>query len=174
MSRVRAIRWLNWLASEDRGVSTILGYALNLSIATLLMTTLLITGADVVETQREQAVRSELQVLGQQLASAVVTADQLNASGTESATVTDVVVRRTLPTQVVDTSYTIDVTSQDGDDEYGIVLDSANPDVTITVRFVSAAEVRTEDNSPLGGGPVVINHTDTDGDSVPELEVGNG
>jgi hypothetical protein len=169
-----ATRWPTRFAGDDRGVSTILGYALNLSIVALLMTALLITGADIVETQREQAVRSELQVLGQQLASTVVTADQLNASGTESATVTDVVVRRTLPTRVVDTSYTINVTSQDGDDEYEIVLDSTNPEVTVTVAVISAVEVRTEDDTPLPGGPVTINHTDTDGDGVPELEVGNG
>ncbi|MFC7028484.1 hypothetical protein ACFQH8_15745 [Halomicroarcula sp. GCM10025710] len=62
---------------DDRAVSTALGYVLTLSIASLLVTGLIIAGSGFVEDRREQVVREELTVIGQQIGADLARADRL-------------------------------------------------------------------------------------------------
>lgn len=66
----------------DRAVTTTLEYALSLAMATVVITGLLVAGGDFVEDRRDQVVRTELRVIGQQIASDVQRADRLARAGT--------------------------------------------------------------------------------------------
>ena len=60
----RRERWRQRFAGDDRAVSTTLGYVLSLAIASILISGLMLATAGFVEGQREQVIRSELEVVG--------------------------------------------------------------------------------------------------------------
>jgi hypothetical protein len=158
------------LRHDDRAVSTTVNYALNLSVAAILMTSLLVASAGFVDDQRERAVRTELRVLGGQLADGISTADRLaSAPGTDSVNVT-----RDLPQTVADRPYTI--TLHGGTDPY-LTLSTTDPAVTVGVNLttmegspgVSIPPGRTS----LFGGPIEIDYDGTT-DELAITEASNG
>jgi len=131
----------------DRGVSTALGYVLGLAILTAMITGLFVTTGEVVENQREQAIRSELRVLGNQVAADITSVDRLALAEPGS----EVRLTRSLPETVAGSSYQIDLV-YDGSRPAEIELVSRNPEVSVTVRVMN--------------GTPVLNSTETDGDVV--------
>lgn len=143
---------------EDRAVSTTLGYALTLGISTLLITGLVLTGGTYIENQREQAIRTELNVLGNQVASDVQSADRLvlASGGTGSVTV-----QRDLPKRVAGATYTLTVQNAGSDPH--LKLESGDPEVTVQVDVVLMADLTLETSSPLQGGSIEVVSRDTTG-----------
>ena len=146
------------MAGVDRGVSTVVGYVLNIGIATILITGLLISGASLVSDQRERTVRTELDVLGNRLAADLETADRLHRIGDGEVTV-----RTALPEQVAGKAYRIDVLTSDGTVELRLETRDSSVTRTVPVRNTSGVKSGTVD-----GGDLVI-----DG-SAGWLEVSNG
>lgn len=104
-----------------------LGYSLALVITTILVSGLLVTGSGFVDTQTERVIRSELTVIGQDLASDVEATDRLSrASGSD----VEVAVRSDLPSNVAGRSYSLSVNAT-GNDE--LVLSTTDPSVSVTV-----------------------------------------
>lgn len=136
------------LATDERGVSTTLGYALSLTVSMLLVSGLLIAGGGFVEDQRERTVRSELQVIGQQVSTDVATADRL-ASTAGAGDV--VVVDRNLPEEVTGLRYTIAVET-DGSERY-LILSTDSPDVSVRVNLATETTVATTE---VPGGDVRV------------------
>jgi hypothetical protein len=131
--------------SDDRAVSTALGYILTLAITALLITGLLTAGGDVVADQREVTIRNELQVIGQQMAAYVATGDRL-----AQTTNGDVALRRTLPSTVVGSSYLVEF---NGTTET-ITLRSNDPEITVVVRF--DIETALADTTVNGGAVRIV------------------
>lgn len=138
----------------DRAVSITVGYALNLMIATLLLSGLFIAGGSLVQSERERAIENELDVAGQQIAADLMTADRLVKSADDPGTVT-VEIDVSLPNQVAGSSYTIELRVDDGE----IVLESTRPAVEVTVPFVITAENGLSDET-LSGGDITIRWSD--------------
>jgi len=134
------------MAGVDRGVSTVVGYVLNLGIATILITGLLISGATLVSNQQERTVRAELDVIGNRLAADLETADRLLRTANGSLTI-----RSTLPETVSGSSY--DITVRDSDD--GLVLDlvAEDPAINRTVPVRNVSPVKT---GTISGGDIAI------------------
>ncbi|MFC4549507.1 MULTISPECIES: DUF7266 family protein [Halorussus] len=149
------------LATDERGVSTTLGYALSLTVATLLVGGLLIAGGGFVEDQRERTVRNELEVIGQQVSADVAAVDRL-AQTVETGTVT---VDRNLPERVTGKQYTIAVRA-DGADRY-LVLSVDRPEVSVRVELTSETTVA---ETAVSGGDVRVVYDP----SADELEVQHG
>jgi len=61
----------------SRGVSTALGYVLNLGVAAILVTTLMLSAGTLVDDQRRVAVETELEVVGERVAADLASADRL-------------------------------------------------------------------------------------------------
>lgn len=138
--------------SDDRAVSTTVGYVLALGIVTLLLTGLLFAGTDFVAGQREQTVRNELRVLGQQVADDLAAVDRL-VRASDSGTAVTVVLA--LPEEVTGSAYTIDVDPAAGQPTT-LVLQSADPEVTVEVRVRVATGVVA---STVTGGEIEIVYT---------------
>jgi hypothetical protein len=117
---------------EDRAVSTALGYVLTLSIASLLVTGLLVAGSGFVEDRREQVVREELTVIGQQVGSDLARADRLVLAADSSGGDLTVQLNRTYPDRVTGSPYRIAIDPPDG-----VVLTASKPDITVTVSVKS-------------------------------------
>lgn len=62
---------------DDRGVSMTVSYILGLSIAFLLVIGLFLTAGDFVTEQRETSIRTEMEVLGEQIATDITLADRM-------------------------------------------------------------------------------------------------
>ncbi|MDS0282984.1 DUF7266 family protein [Haloarcula onubensis] len=140
--------------SDARAVSTTLGYVLALAIATLLITGLIIAGGSYVDTQREQVIRDELTVVGQQLAADVERADRLvRAADTDSAVT--VRVNRTFSNTVTGAHYRLTLVPGDGT----LVLNTTSPDVTVRVPITNETALGA---SSARGGPVQIRYDGTD------------
>lgn len=137
------------LAFDDRGVSVTLGYVLTLAITAVLVSGLLIAVGGFVSGQNERVTQSELDVVGQRLATEVEAADRLAEAGGGGPNVT-VAVRSRLPETVAGRTYRIAV-NETGRDR--LVLSASDPDVSVAVRVVTDAPVA---NATLGGGPVRV------------------
>lgn len=138
------------MRSDDRAVSVTVNYILALSITFLLVTGLFIAGGDFVSDQRETSVRTELQVLGEQVAADISMADRLAQTTTDDETVR---VQRSLPSDVSGSTYTINVTN--GSEPY-LRMTSEDPEVNVRVDFRNDTAI---DMTTINGGPIVVNYT---------------
>lgn len=146
------------MAGVDRGVSTVVGYVLNLGIATILVTGLLISGGSLVDDQRERTARSELDVIGNRIAADLETADRLLRTGNGS-----VAVRSDLPRTVVGSTYQVEVVASDG--SVSLELETSRPAVTRTVPLRNVTPVQ---QVTVSGGDLTIEGAND------SLEVTNG
>ena len=142
----------------DRGVSVSVNYVLTLGIATLLMTTLLFATGNIVDDRLESSTRSELEVVGERVASSLMAADRLAQTG---SSVVEVETRA--PDRVAGLQYTVtlNATSQQ------VVLETADPEVVVRVPFDNTTAVA---ESSASGGRVRIVLADPGG-SDEALEV---
>jgi hypothetical protein len=139
--------------TDDRAASVTINYILGLSITFLLVTGLFIAGGDFVSDQRETSVRTELQVLGEQVAADISMADRLARSTSDNETVR---VRRELPSSVSGTNYAIEI--QGGSDPE-VLLTSNDPDIEVTVGFTNETNVEM---TSISGGPIAVVLTSSD------------
>ena len=127
---------------SDRAVSTVLGYVLGLVIVTVVITGLFITAGEIMEDQRETAIRSELRVVGNQVAGDITTLDRIAlAESNSTARLT-----RQIPENVAGTSYRIQL-RYDGSPPAEIELVSENPEVSVTVRVTTGTTLATSEAS---------------------------
>ncbi|MGB9963530.1 DUF7266 family protein [Halobacterium hubeiense] len=124
---------------DDRGVSTALGYVLNVGVAAILVTMLLFSAGSLVETQRDRAVETELRVVGERVAADLAAADRL-ARASDGGSVRYAV---DAPGSVAGFRYDVAINESGSGN---VVLDADRSDVTVTVEF------RTE--TPVEGGTV--------------------
>lgn len=142
---------------DARAVSTTIGYALTLGITALLVTGLLIAGGGFLQEQRETSTRSELEVIGHQVASDIASADRLAGSD-----VTEVSIRRSLPQRVTGSSYSITV---ENSAQSHLVLASADPEVTIRIDMETVFVSNGVATGTVDGGNIVIEY-DTSNDEL--------
>lgn len=136
--------------SDSRGVSVAVGYVLGLTISALILSVLLYGVGGFVEDQREQVVREELTVVGQQLAGELTATDRL-VQGSGPETSVRIVVR--LPAQVANTKYTVGI--QDDGTASQLVLRTDDPPVSVVVGLDTTTDVST---GTVSGGRLVIEY----------------
>jgi len=134
------------VADVSRGVSTALGYVLNLGVATLLVTMLLLSAGTLVEDQRDRAADTELEVVGERVAADLAAADRLARTNDP----TTVRVGADVPVRVAGSYYTVSV-NESGNDQ--VVLHADQPDVEVVVPFDARTEVRA---STVNGGELAV------------------
>jgi hypothetical protein len=140
---------------NDRAVSSTLNYVLSLAIAALLVTGLLIASGGFVENRQEEVVRSELRVIGQQVAADIARADRLVAASDDPASAT-VNVTQQFPDRLTGTTYRITLVEQANPE---LVLRSTSPEVTVTVDVQNRTTV---DESSVDGGTIVVAYDGSD------------
>lgn len=118
------------MADVNRGVSTVLGYSLNLMVATLLVTGLLIAAGSLVESQRDQASRAELQVVGERLVANLETADRLARTANDGQGRVDA----TLPSHVAGSSYRVAIVTGDGEAQAILTTDTPQNRVVVPIN----------------------------------------
>lgn len=131
---------------RDRALSTTVGYALNLGITALLLAGLLVGVGGHVADQRERAVDTELDRLGQHVGSKLLSADRL-ARTTDAYAAVDV----DLPTRVAGQPYLIAV--EDTASGADVVLSTDEPAATVRVEVGTHVPVEPAD---LAGGDLRI------------------
>lgn len=137
---------------SDRAVSTVVGYAIMLGIIGLLTSGVIMGAANYVDSQRTDVTRTELSVVGNQLAADLTAADTLaGVPGTDT-----VEVESELVTFVAGGTYRIDITEGDDDSEYRIVLTSNPTRVSKAVTVVTDHDVET---GSVNGGDLTITMT---------------
>lgn len=146
------------MADVSRGVSTALGYVLNLGVATLLVTVLLLSAGTLVEDQRDRATDTELDVIGGRLAADLAAADRLARTDDP----TTVRVEADTPARVAGSYYRIRVNAS-GE----LVLHAHQPDVQVVVPFETTTDVAP--STVDGGELAVVYHPGND-----TLEVTDG
>lgn len=145
----------------DRAVSTTLNYVLSLGIATLLITGLLLAGGTFVDDRRENVVRSELTVVGQQIAADLARADRLV---TASAGPTDVRVEQSLPERITGVLYRVSLHESP---DQRLVLNTTEVEVSVAVNVTTRTPL---EDSRAEGGDLSIVYDESGG----HLEVRDG
>lgn len=146
----------------DRAVSSVVTYLMVLGIVTVLTTGLFVSMSGFVVTQQEGAIRSELEVVGNQFAADLAAADRLALTAGPAGTVQ---VTSDLPDRVAGTTYEIEIVER-ADGLYAIVLRSHDPAVTVTVLVRTRTPVET---GTVDGGDLRIAY-----DGSGSLEVRDG
>ena len=129
--------------ADERSVSVTVNYAMNLAVAALLVGGVLAATGGMVEDRRESAIRSELSVVGERVATDLNAADRLAVVGTGDP---EVAVSVSLPERLAATRYDVTVESSPN---ARLVLTSRNPEVTVTVGFHH--ETPVEETTVRGG-----------------------
>lgn len=143
---------------SDRGVSTILGYTLNLAVATILVTGLLVAAGGYVEGQQERAIRTELDVIGSRVAGDIGAADRLVRTGGDTTVELEV----STPTRTTGVTYTIDVNTTGSNT---ITLSTTDPAVSVTVPFRTNTPVESDS---VSGGTFTLRYDPSTGTLVIE------
>jgi len=116
-------------------------------VASLAITGLFLAAGDFVTDQREEVVRTELGVVGEQLAGEVLAADRLVQSGDTGT----LALETSLPDDVAGASYTVAVA--DTPTGQWLNLTSQDPDITVTVRLETETPLEPD---TVGGGRVSV------------------
>jgi N-methylhydantoinase A/oxoprolinase/acetone carboxylase beta subunit len=141
--------------NHTRGLSTALGYVLTLSVTVILVSGLFIAGGNFVESQREEVIRTEMDIVGEQVASHINAADRLNQSGMGESTIR---IEQRFPARVVGSSYQIYLE----EDEPQLRLESSRPQVEATVPLTNTTALA---DSSASGGEIIVRY-DQDEDAV--------
>jgi hypothetical protein len=132
---------------DSRGTTTALNYVLLLTVVALLVSGLFIGIRSFVESQEEQAVRSQLRTVGTQFAADIATANRLATTAGGDR----VRLRSDLPDTAGGNNYRI--TARDiGGNRSQLVLRSHSADVRTTVTVRSAVPV----TGAASGGSVLV------------------
>lgn len=140
------------MGGDDRAVSVTVGYIINLSIAAILVSGLLIVTSGVVETRSERVIQGELQVIGQQTTAALMSADrlaQIAAADGDGSVNGAVELTVELPPAVAGSGYTVDVNASAS----VVELTSTRPEVSVIVPYRNDTAVAA---ATLSGGDVRI------------------
>lgn len=136
-----------------RAVTSTLSYVITLAIATVLVTGLLIAGGQFVGDQREEVIRTEMRVVGQQVAADIQRADRLVQAGEATGTPT-VELTQEYPQRVTGSSYEIHLVPAGGNSH--VELTSTLQEVIVRVNVTSeTALVESRSN----GGTVRVVYT---------------
>lgn len=143
----------------NRGSTVMVNYLLVLSIVTILGVGLFLSTGDLVESQQERAIRSDLGVIGNRLATELGSVDRLARSSGAAETQT---VRRRLdlPAYVGGSTYSIAVGNRTTTGAYPVTLASSSPTVRVTVLVDTGTPIA---GRAVAGGPVVIVYNGADG-----------
>lgn len=141
--------------NRRRGLSTALGYVLTLSITVILVSGLFIAGGNFVQDQREEVIRTELDIVGEQVATQINTADRLNQSGMGNTTVR---LKQRFPPNVVGSAYRINLEA----DGPRLRLETQQPNIEVTIQLTNTTTLA---DSSASGGQVIIRY-DRDEDAV--------
>lgn len=139
----------------DRGLSTVVNYALMLLVVGLLVSTLLVGMTNHVGTQHDRVVRSELAVVGNQLAGDLTTADRV--AGTVGANGT-LELETELAQRVGGETYVITI-DRVGSNRTELRLTTDEPDVTVTVSVKTDHTI--EEGRYHGGELTVVSNGTT-------------
>lgn len=137
--------------SDERGVSVTVGYVLNVAVAALLVSGLLVAGGGLIDSQTEQVTRDELSVIGHHVADGLSSADRLVRAGD----VETLSIQSELPSRTAAGGYTIEVDVDETSNGGTLQLRTHSPEVTVRVPFRNKTDVR---ESSVGGGPVRIEY----------------
>ena len=127
-------------SDDERGASIAVTHALTLGITAILITTLLLSTGNFLQSQQERVAQQQLREIGGDAASLVGDADDLNETGTE--------VRANLsasyPQSVAGEPYTIALVPQSGSagTNATIYLNASDMDVSIEVPVTTDTEMR--------------------------------
>lgn len=144
----------------DRAVSSTLNYVLSLGIMAILITGLLSAGGGFVEDRQEQVIQSELEVIGQQVASDIQRADRLVTAGDDNQKVE---LTQTLPDEISGSRYSMSLDPASSE----LILTSDDPERSVSIRLQTTTALGASD---VDGGPVRVVYNS----GPEELEVSNG
>jgi len=144
---------------RERAQSSTIGYVLSIAVATLLIVSLVAGVGTFVENRQEQAIRDQLTVIGERMAT------QLTATDTLATREGTVYVEPGIPDRAVGMNYRVQL---DASGEQ-LVLSTADPAVSVRVSVVTTRPLA---DSTTEGTDIAIRYADSDGDGNRELSIG--
>lgn len=140
--------------TDDRALSSVVAYSLTVVIALALTTGLVFGSEALIDSQREQTAREQVEVVGEQLGGMLSTAGRLNATDADPETL---VVERQLPSRVAGSQYKILVAVSDaGPDDYVVYLETVDFDINVSVSIrLSASDLQ---RTRINGGPLRVRY----------------
>ncbi|MEF8856597.1 MAG: hypothetical protein V5A16_04160 [Haloplanus sp.] len=146
---------------DNRATSTALGYVLSLGITALLVSGLLLAGGGLMESQRDQTARIELEVIGQTVAD-----DLSSAARLADCDSCELRLRIDVPSRVAGEAYLLRIVEVSPPDTYRLALSTGRSNVAVNV---TTRTVRPVAETTVTGGTMIVEYDPASG----ELEVRN-
>lgn len=143
------------MRSDGRAVSTAVHYIMTLMVVSLLTSGLFVVTGDVVNSQRDQALRGGMEVVGNRVAADIAATDRLAATAGDNG---DVVMKTRLPDDIAGETYQIRIEDTGSMGSYEIKVTNGGGGVSVTVPVRTQIPVET---GIVHGGDIVIRY-DTD------------
>lgn len=141
---------------DDRALSSALGYMLTIVIAVALTTGLVLGAEAMIQQERETAVRSQLEIIGEKTAATVMTVDRFNDTSTEPMNAT---VTREFPTRAAGSQYRVELVENSDTGRFEVTVESADFDITVRVPLRNESALRLD--QPVNGGTISITYDPT-------------
>lgn len=141
---------------DDRSVSAVISYVIVIGVIAILTATIVTSFAPLVTNQQADSVRATLDVIGQDIAGDIESADRLVARTGGNGTVE---LRTELPDRVGGNRYS--VAFEESGNETEIRLRTTDPDLRVRVTVVTRTDIDTD--ATLEGGDILIRY---DGDQL--------
>lgn len=119
----------------NRGVSFTLGYVLTVAIAVVLIAGVVFTVGQVVKDERNETIRGEATVVGDQTAAAVMAADRLAGREADS----NVSIDLRLPDRLADQAYTVSLRSDGSDTQ--VMVRTRSPSIVVSTPLTTRTAV---------------------------------
>lgn len=149
------------LRHDRRATSTALGYVLSLGITAILVSGLIVAGGGLMESQRDQTARIELEVIGQTVAD-----DLASAARLADCASCELQLRIDVPSRVAGESYLIEVVEVDPPNYYRLALTTGRSNVAVTVSVRTSVPIV---ETSVTGGTMLVEYDPATG----QLEVRN-
>lgn len=147
----------------ERATTVTVSYVITLGISAVLISGLVMAGGNVLEDQREEASRTGLRVIGQQLASDIATVDRLVAAGSD----VDARLVSDLPARVAGESYVVEIRPHPTLSNVAVItLTARESGVVVEVNVRHRTPIRTP--TRVSGGQLVLEY---DADAAAEVVI---
>lgn len=143
--------------TEDRAVSTTLTFVLILTIVTMLISGLFLASSSFVNDQRDRAIRTEFDVIGQRVAADLTATDRLVKAGGSGHSIQ---IKETLPNTVANAPYQItirDNTIDTNNHKVTLFFTTSSPPINVSITLRTQTEVK---ETSVPGGDIVIEYDD--------------
>jgi len=140
--------------TDERALSVSINYTLSLVIVTMLFAGLFVATSGYVDVQRERAISSEFQVVGNRMAADLSAADRVVATVGDASP--EVEILGSAPAQAAGSEYRIEISVVDEGDHYNVTMELISTRYSVNETVTVKTDTAVEETTVSGGDYEIV------------------